>query len=85
MIKSKFDELTATINSVKELKGAEDTQKGKKMLEFCAMADKERSFMGGYTKQILKEFVLQNKVLKRRYNNYKTASYVLTQYVKYGR
>lgn len=98
LIKSKFDELTATINNVKELKGAKDTQKGKKMLEFCAMADKRESYtqqflrlMGDYTYQLLKEFVLQNKVLKRRYESghsgyfYRySATDVLTRYVKYG-
>lgn len=81
LIKSKFDDFTATINDVKkELRGAGNTQKGQKMLQFCEMA--ASAFGRGsvysyvrsvrsYVENMITDYVESDKVLRRRCKNSK--------------
>lgn len=99
LIKTKFDEFTGTIIDVKTLKESKDSSTGKKMLEFCDMSkysayiynlDKERPIkytllesVSDYVDKMFEEFVLKNKVLKKKYSP-NANPYYADPYVKYA-
>lgn len=108
LIKEKFDKFTATISNVKELKSAKDTPAGKMMLNYCAMSNQEGAVrykylhrdcivmrpVGEFVENMLMEYVLQNKVLKKKLNSSyphpyelaetKYASFIIARYISEG-
>ena len=96
LIQQKFDSFVSSIGDAKGLKMSKDTPIGDEMLGFCVLSRTSRIgenhvFLAtDYVENMLKEFVMQNKVLKRRFedpydSNSKYASYVIARYVIKGK
>lgn len=96
LIQQKFDSFVSSIGDAKGLKMSKDTPIGDEMLGFCVLSRNSRIgenhvFLAtDYVENMLKEFVMQNKVLKRRFedpydSNSKYASYVIARYVIKGK
>lgn len=102
LIKQKFDSFVSTIGDAKELKKSNGTPIGNKMLEFCAMSKVTQGYrlMGirvrnvildsDYVENMLKDYILKNKVLKKKFDSpydsdSKHASYVIARYVIEGK
>lgn len=101
-IKGKFDEYSATISNAKQLRRSKDEPIGQKMLQFCAMTndyytryyieqytryETDVFLVSDYVENMLKEYVLKNKVLKKKFdsNNSKYASFIIARYVIEGK
>lgn len=88
-ITRKFGDFSSNIVDVKELHNAKDKAIGQELLNYCYLIQ-IGTFWGGYTRELLTDFVEQNKVLakeKKRYdrdhplNDHSYVSF-LTKYIK---